>query len=253
MSKYNYDFDYDDDTPPSRSSLSSFHLDLWDMLSILSILAIIGIGIYSFAIFSSPTASFNPLNPERNLPPTPTITQIQPPATWTPTPLGPTATPFPSLMPTFTLEASPTLVSLITPSATPIPPTPTATPKAPFSATVTYIDSTIIHPEAACNWQGVAGTILNAKNADMISVVVRLSGYYDSKTKSDLTASGSAPAYGRSGFEFFLSAAPQNSNGLLTVQLLDQAGLPLSDAISINTYADCGKNLILVKFKENPK
>ncbi|MCZ2128014.1 MAG: hypothetical protein LC099_09620 [Anaerolineales bacterium] len=253
MSKY--DYDYDDDYSPSskKPSLSSFHLDVWDMLSILVILAIVGVAIYALAVFSSPTAPFNPLNPIRDLPPTATITQIQPPATWTPTPLGPTETPFPTPMPTFTLEASPTVVSLITPSVTPIPPTPTATPKAPFSGTVTYIDSSIIHPEAACNWQGVAGTILNAKGADMIGVTVRLVGYYDSKTKSELTVSGIAPAYGKSGFEFFLGTTPQNSNNLLTIQILDQSAIPLSDAIPINTYADCGKNLILVKFKENAK
>jgi hypothetical protein len=64
------------------------------------------------------------------------------------------ATETPTLRPTFTLEPSPTPVSLITPTITP---TPTRTPKAPFSATVTYIDSTIIRPDLGCNWQGVGG------------------------------------------------------------------------------------------------
>ncbi|HNM38390.1 MAG TPA: hypothetical protein PKI33_15075, partial [Anaerolineales bacterium] len=131
-------------------------------------------------------------------------------------------------------------------------PTATKTPKAPFSATVTYIDSTIIHPEAACNWQGVAGTIIDANNADMLGIAVRLTGFYNGKSKNELTVSGIAPAYGKSGFELFLSAVPIDSDNLLTIQILDQAGLPLSDNIPIKTYADCTKNMVLVKFKKNP-
>ena len=177
------------------------------------------------------------------------LTQIQPPATWTFTPPGPTETATLTLLPTFTLEPSPTVVSLITPSITP---TPTRTPKAPFTATVTYIDSTIIHADAACNWQGVAGTIVDADNADMIGIAVRLTGFYNGKSKNELTVSGITPAYGQSGFEFVLGTVPIPSDGLLTIQILDQAGLPLSGNIPINTYGDCTKNLVLVKFKKNP-
>jgi len=252
MSKY----DYDDNPQPSKFSIKlPTKLDMWDMLSILTLLITLCIGAYFLAVFISPTASFNPFSPIRNAPPTPTITQIQPPATWTATPLGPSETPTLTLVATFTLEPSPTLVSLITPTDTLVPtstPSPTKTPKSPFSATVTYIDSTIIHPEAACNWQGVAGTILDASNADMLGIAVRLSGFYNAKSKNELTVSGIAPAYGKSGFELFLSEVPIASDGLLTIQILDQAGLPLSGPITINTYADCTKNLVLVKFKKNP-
>lgn len=242
MSKYDYE-----DYSPKKASRS--RLDIWDMLSILTLLITLCAGAYFVAVFASPTAAYNILNPVRNALPTATITQIQPPATWTATPPGPTETATLTLVPTFTLEPSPTLVSLITPSDTP---TPTKTPKAPFSATVSYIDSTIIHPEAACNWQGVAGTILDANNADMLGIAVRLSGFYNSKSKNELTVSGIAPAYGKSGFEFFLSTTPISSDGLLTIQILDQAGLPLSGSIPINTNNDCTKNLVLVKFKKNP-
>lgn len=243
MSKYDYD---DTPLPPPRPPM---RLDLWDMLSILTLLLTLCIGAYFVAVFTNPTAAFNPFDPSANLPATPTITQIQPAATWTSTLPGPTETATLTLIPTFTLEPSPTLVSLITPSLTP---TPTRTPKAPFTATVTYIDSTIIHADAACNWQGVAGTIVDANNADMIGIAVRLSGFYNGKSKNELTVSGITPAYGKSGFEFFLGTVPIPSDGLLTIQILDQAGLPLSGNITINTYGDCTKNLVLVKFKKNP-
>ncbi|MCC6986082.1 MAG: hypothetical protein IT309_06625 [Anaerolineales bacterium] len=238
-------YDYDDAPAASTSS----RVDLWDMLTILTILLTLCIGAYFVAVFVNPYAAYNFLNPVRNDSPTPTITQIQPPATWTPTLPGPTETATVTLLPTHTLPATATLVSLITPSETP---TPTRTPKAPFTATVTYIDSTIIHPETGCVWQGVAGTIIDANNADMLGITVRLSGFYNAKSKNELTVSGIAPAYGKSGFEFVLGETPIDSNGLLSIQILDQAGLPLSDSIQINTYSDCSKNLVLVKFKKNP-
>lgn len=243
MSKYDYD---DTPPPPPREPM---RLDLWDMLSILTLLLTLCFGAYFLAVYAAPNAPYNLFNPMHNQPPTATITQIQPPATWTPTLPGPTETATITLLPTFTLPASPTLVSLITPSATH---TPTKTPKAPFSATVTYIDSTIIHPEAGCNWQGVAGTILDASNADMLGIAVRLTGFYNGKSKNELTVSGITPAYGKSGFEFLLGTVPIASDGLLSIQILDQAGLPLSGNIPVNTYGDCAKNLALVKFKKNP-
>jgi hypothetical protein len=227
-------------------------MDLWDMLSIFLLLITFCVGLYFVAVYMSPNAAYNPFSPVRaaaNFLPTPTITQIQLLPTWTSTQPAITETPTLTLVPTFTLEPSPTVVSLITPSKTP---TATATPKAPFSATVTYIDSTIIHPEAGCNWQGVAGTIVDAKNADMIGITIRLSGFYNGKTKNELTVSGISPAFGKSGFEFFLGTVPISSDGLLTIQILDQAGLPLSSIIEIDTNSDCTKNLVLVKFKKNP-
>jgi len=238
----NYDFD---DKPKSR-------LDIWDMLSILTLLMTLCIGLYFVAVYTSPNAAYNPFSPMRAFAgqlPTATITPIQLLPTWTPTQAVITETPTLTLVPTFTLEPSPTVVSLVTPSRTP---SPTATPKAPFNATTTYIDSTIIHPEAACNWQGVAGTIVDSNNADMIGITVRLTGFYNGKTQNSLTVSGVAPAYGKSGFEFFLGTVPISSDGLLSIQILDQAGLPLSGNIEIDTFSDCSKNLVLVKFKKNP-
>lgn len=242
MSKYDYN-----DSKKSKS-----RMDLWDMLSIFLLLITVCIGLYFVAIYMSPNAAYNPFSPARaaaNFLPTPTITQIQLLPTWTSTQQAATEIPTLTLVPTFTLEPSPTVVSLITPSRTP---TPTATPKAPFTATVTYIDSTIIYPEAGCNWQGIAGTVVDAKNADMIGITIRVTGFYNGKTKNELTVSGIAPAFGKSGFEFFLSAVPISSDGLLSIQILDQAGLPLSSIIEIDTFSDCSKNLVLVKFKKNP-
>jgi hypothetical protein len=245
MSKSNYGFEEEAAPKPGTK------LEIWDMLSIVTLFLTLCVGAYFVAIFLFPQSAFNPLKPntvDPNAPPTATITPIQLDATWTVTP-SPFITETPTLVPTYTLEPSATPFSLVTPTITF---TPTATPKAPFSATVTYIDSTIIHPEAACKWQGVGGTVVDANNADMLRMTVRLVGTYNGKSKNELTVSSIAPAYGKSGFEFVLGTVPISSKGDLYLQLLDQAGLPLSDNIYINTYNDCSKNLVLVRLKKNP-
>ncbi|MCJ7432778.1 MAG: hypothetical protein MUO77_04755 [Anaerolineales bacterium] len=105
-----------------------------------------------------------------------------------------------------------------------------------------------------CNWQGIAGSVLDVNNAEVFGLVIRLVGTYDGKTKDIIVISGSAPVYGsKSGFEFALGTAPISSKGKLYLQLLDQgAGLPLSENVYIDTYDDCEKNLVLVRFKKNP-
>ncbi len=245
MSKYNYSYEDQSAVKPKSK------LELWDMLSILMLLITVCAVAYFAAIFLSPNSAFNPFPPnpvDPFAPPTPTITPIQLQATWTATAQS-LVTETSTLLPTFTLEPSPTFFSLVPPTDTPVP---TATPKAPFSATITYIDSTIIHPEAACNWQGVGGTIVDANNADMLRMTIRLVGFYNSKTKNELTVSSIAPSYGKSGYEFFLGTVPLSSKKELYIQILDQAGLPLSDNIYIDTFKDCSKNLVLVRFKKNP-
>jgi hypothetical protein len=245
MSNYNYNYD------DSAVSKQSSRLELWDMLSILVLLMTALIGVYFVLIYLYPNSALNPLpaSPfDPNAPPTPTITPIQLEPTWTPT-IAISGTETPTLVPTQTLEPSATPLSLVTPTITPLP---TKTPKRPFSATVTYIDSSIIHPDLACNWQGVGGTVVDSNNADMSGMVIRIAGTYNGKTKSEPTVSGVALAYGKSGYEFFLGTVPIFSRGELYIQILDQAGLPLSDNIYIDTYNDCSKNLALVRFKKNP-
>jgi len=243
MSKSNYGFE-EAPTPSTK-------LEMWDMLSIVMLILTFCSGAYFVAIFLFPQSAFNPLKPntvDPNAPPTATITPIQLDATWTVTP-SQAVTGTSTLVPTYTLEPSATPFSLVTPTITF---TPTATPKAPFSATVTYIASTIIHQDAACNWQGIGGTVVDASNADMLRMTVSLSGTYNGRTKNELTVSSIAPAYGKSGFEFVLGTVPISSKGDLFLQLLDQSGLPLSDKIYVDTFNDCAKNLVLVRLKKNP-
>ena len=245
MSKY----DYPDPNSAPKPSSSAPRLEIWDMLSILVLLITACIGAYFLLIFLNPMSDLNPLkNVDPNALPTPTITEISLGPTWTASPtIEPTITE--TLRPTFTPIASPTVFSLIPPTSSL---TITPTPKAPFSATIDATKSTIIHPESACNWLGVSGTVVDAKNSDVIGMVVRLVGTLNGKRVDITTVSGTFLGLGsKSGFEFFLGTVPVSSKDTLYLQLLDQAGLPLSDNVYIDTFNDCNKNLILVRFKKN--
>jgi hypothetical protein len=240
------DFDFDD-KPAKRPGPQ---LTIWDLLSVLVLLVTLGIGSFFVFVFVNPTTALNPLQPRFPTPflfPTGTITPIQPPATWTPTFFSVTDTP--TLAPTITLQPSATSFSLVPPTATP---SPTSTPKPAFSVNVSAIQSTIIHPESSCTWFGVGGTVVDASNAPMVSLTLRLVGTLNGNPINKLTVSGTALDYGQSGFEFLLATPPVASDKLLTLQLLDQAGLPLAQNVYLVTYNDCKKNLILVRFKKNP-
>ena len=240
------EFDFDGKSSKPRGK----GMQVWDMLSLLMLLATGGLVLYFGLIFINPSSSLNFLPPGNSglLPPTPTptITAIQLEATWTASPtlvLTPTHTP----RPTFTQFATNTPASLFPPTRTP---KPTKTPKAAFNASTSQVESTLIYPDLACNWAGIGGTVVDAKNSPIIGQVIVLRGTLDGKSIEQQTVSGINKPYGESGFEFVLGNAPVSSSTLY-VQLVDLNGLPLSDKVSVPTSSDCTKNLVLVRFKKN--
>lgn len=251
MSEFNFD-----EPEPKPSGFSMPAIGMWDIFTIIVLLITVCLGVYFVMVFLDPGSSLNPFKPASFRTPTATITPLQMEPTWTPTAtvfLSPTAT----LLPSITPPATSTSANLVPATDTPVPsstPTFTPTPKAPFSAaSVNAIESTLIPHlvDAGCNWQGVGGTVDDQNSSPIIGIVVRLAGKLDGKTIELTTVSGVSPEYGKSGFEFVLGDTPVDSRDTLYVQLLDQAGLPLSDQISIDTFSDCEKNLVLVRFKKN--
>jgi hypothetical protein len=113
------------------------------------------------------------------------------------------------------------------------------------------VESTIIHPDLACNWAGIGGTVVDSNNSPVIGTVVVLRGRLDGSTIEQQTVSGINKEYGPSGFEFVLGNAPVESNDTLIVQLVDQQNIPLSDPVTVDTSSDCTKNLVIVRFKRN--
>jgi hypothetical protein len=116
---------------------------------------------------------------------------------------------------------------------------------------VTNVESTIIHPELACNWAGIGGTVVDANNSPVIGTVVVLRGTLSGKTVEQQIVTGINKEYGPSGFEFVLGNAPVESRETLYVQLVDLQNIPLSDPVYVTTSSDCTKNLVLVRFKRN--
>jgi hypothetical protein len=240
--------DFNFDGKPSRARGGGGAMQTWDMLSIL-VLIITGCMVLYFAfIFINPDSSMNILRPgaRGSQLPTFTPTPLQLEATWTPSPtleMTPTDTP----RPTFTPLASNTPFSLVPPTKTP---KPTNTPKAPFTASISQTDSTLIHPELGCNWAGIGGTVVDASNSPVIGMVVVLRGSLNNNLIEQQTVSGINKEYGQSGFEFVLGTAPVKTDKTLYVQLVDQSNIPLSDKIYVSTSSECGKNLVLVRLKK---
>jgi hypothetical protein len=116
---------------------------------------------------------------------------------------------------------------------------------------VAQVESTVIHPDLACNWAGIGGTVVDSNNSPVIGTVVVLRGTLDGSTVEQQTVSGINKEYGPSGFEFVLGNAPVASNKTLFVQLVDQQNIPLSDPVQIVTSTECNKNLVMVRFKRN--
>lgn len=242
--------DYKFDGKASRSREGG-GLPTLDLLSILTLLLTVCLAGYFVWIFFNPQSSLNILPPGPRGPqiPTATITPLQLQPTWTASATI-EVTPSNTLPPTATEIFTNTPFSLIPPTRTSKPPTATPTPKAPFGATTSQIESTLIHPELACAWAGIGGTVVDAASSPIVGQVVVLRGSLNGKTVEQQTVSGINKEYGTSGFEFVLGDAPIASTTLY-VQLVDLSGIPLSDKITVATSADCTKNLVLVRFKKN--
>lgn len=231
-----------------RKSQSS--MQIWDVVTILVLILTACLGGYFVLIFITPNSPLNLLPPSGRLASAPTHTPapIKLDPTWTASPtleLTPTNTP----IPTWTPIPTNTPFSLVPPTRTP---RPSNTPRAPFTAiSIQQVDSTIIHPELACNWAGIGGTVVDTNNSHVIGTVVVLRGALNGSTVDLTTVTGINKEYGPSGYEFVLGNAPVASNKTLYVQLVDLSGIPLSDKVEITTSADCSKNLVLVRFKKN--
>ncbi len=230
---------------------------LWNALTLLLVVAFLGSLIYFGLVFTNPTAAYNVFPP-------PTLV----PALAMPTPLPTRTLSLP--VPTQTLAAT----LLPNPSATPIPPTPTAIQATPLSSLIIEnsptptvkavnsvysfvlqadpkaVDGTLFDPTHGCTWMGVAGRAYDLQNGPVTKLEVQLFGILDGNLLSLTSLTGTSTQYGPSGFEFTLASQPVASNQRLWIRLVDQAGVPLSDRIFFDTYADCAKNLVVINFKQ---
>ncbi len=240
-------FDYKEEVQPARR-ISSLILNILTILLLLGTLCVAGVLL---TVFINPTAGINPF-PPATLPslislPTATPTpRIILPATWTPT-----APPAPTITPTETAVPTESQMVEITPSPEPQN-EPTESGGMPY--VLQQGDPVAIpnigHPEAGCNWMGVAGQATGLNGAPVVGLFVQLSGTLAGNPEEQLGMTGTATQYGQAGYEFNLGDKPLASEDTMWVQLFDQAMLPLSDKVYFETYADCQRNLIFINFNQ---
>lgn len=248
------DYDYLNEDQPKRDSLGL----VWNVLTALVLLTVLCVVLVFLVIFIDPTSGLNPFQPPTPIPtislPTATPTAlINLEATWTPT-----ITSVPTETPTLTLAPTDTPLPTETPFAvfTPLP-SPTGAEVIrgmPFivgAGTPVTTSSIAFHPDVGCNWLGVAGQVFDLSGAPISGQQVRIKGTLAGTPIDMLSLTGLTDAYGSVGFyEFNLGDKPIASKGTLSVQLLDQAGIAMSDKIYFDTYDNCEKNLIFVNFKQ---
>ena len=243
-------FDYHDEIIRPHRDTSAIVLNV---LTGVVILIALSIGAVFLLIFINPYLGFNPFPPP-TLPAlasfptaTPTPRSMFPP-TWTPTPSPvptSTRTPQPTVKPSPTLAAGTPAIQLPQLTATNI-----GMPFVLHAGDPVAIPN-IGHPEAGCDWMGVAGRAFNLSGAPIAQgLFVQMGGSLDGQAVDMLSMIGTATQYGQGGYEFTLAEKPVASDQSLWVQLFDQAMLPLSDKVPFSTYAECNKNLALVNFNQ---
>ena len=231
-------------------------LDLiFNILTVVIIFLVIAVITVQVTIFLNPKVVLNPFPPYEM--PEALVVQFPTQSAVTDVPL-PTSTPEVILQPTETMVPTATPTEIIidgTPIVEVTPPEPTETPFSGHYAfalqnDINEIESSLIRPNYGCNWIGVAGQVFDLQSRPVVGVRVWLRGTYDNKRINLYSLSMESSPYGPSGFEFTLGEKPLNSNGQLSIQLLDQAGIPISERIFFDTFEDCKKNLILINFKQ---
>lgn len=226
---------------------------IWNSLTGLVLIATAAMLGVILLVFANPQSSINPYPPP-TLPAlvvlsTSTATPVRLPATWTPAP-KPTETPRPSI--TATVEST----------ATPAPESTSASPTAyptinngdyPYAleGQPVAMANIVFHPDSTCQWQGVAGKVVDLQGKHVVGLLLKLSGTYNGHTIEMTTISGGASKwYGDSGYEFVLGNKPVDSRSTLAVQVLDQSLQPISARVVFDTFSTCDKNLVLINFKQ---
>ncbi len=225
----------------------------WNLLTGLVILASLSmIGLFVI-LFSNPHVALNPFPPPTMpvlaLVPAGTATPARLPATWTPT-ARPTETPIPTLT---AAPVTPTVEATVTDEPLPIFTEDPGDSDLPYAieGVPAAMANTVFHPGDDCDWQGVAGRVVDLQGRPVVGLLVKLTGLYDGRTVDMNTLTGGAAAwYGESGYEFILGNRPVSTNATLAVQLVDQALMPISSRVIFSTYATCDKNLIIINFKQ---
>ena len=169
------------------------------------------------------------------------------------TPVIITTTPLPTFTPTNTLQPTNTFTATFTKTATATKkPTNTTVPKiyevhedAPIYLTnVIYLDS-------GCNWIGIVGQVFGSDGLPVRGTLVMVRGVKADGTPVEImTLTGLAKGYkAPNAYEIKLSDAVFESINTYYIAVYDMQYRLLSEPFYFSTFADCGKNMIMVNFK----
>jgi len=221
------EFDFKEEKPPSKRKFGSA---LFNVGSLLALVASLCSGGFFLQLFLDPDSEWNPLPPV-----TATIEPTQ-------TSVLPTATPEPTLAPTLaptaTLEPTATVPALIYRLQDGSP---------------AYLEAALFRPEQACNFMGVFGLVFGLDDVPLAGLRVQVTGTLNGQPVDKLGLTGAATQYGPGAYyEIQLANAPVASENQLQIVLLNADGQPLSSPASFSTRAECNQNLIMLNFKQQP-
>lgn len=220
------EFDFKEEAPRKRSG---FGAAIWNCATLFFFLAALVLGVFFLVLFLNPKSEFNPL----------------PPASQVESTSVPVATEVVSPQPTET------------PTSTPDIPTATPTEDQPGgffgiqNGSPAALDSTVFHPEAGCEFMGVAGQAFDLNGAPITGLQVHISGSLGDQPMDKLAVTGAATQFGAGAYyEIQLADRPVASVNTLQIALLDGNGAPVSNLYTFSTTDSCQANLIFVNFAE---
>jgi len=214
------EFDFKEVKPRKPSKVGAA---IWNCGSLFFFLGAIAAVAFIILLFLNPFSEFNPLPP---IPPTdiPTNTPVA----------SPTETP--------TATVEPTL-------------TPTAEEAGSFfqiqEGSPVAMDSTIFHPELACNFMGVAGQAFGLDGIPISGLQVHVTGTLSDQSIDKIGLTGAATQYGSGAYyEIQVASQPIASNNTLQITLLNDNDAPISESFVFSTTDDCQESLVMINFSE---
>jgi hypothetical protein len=105
-----------------------------------------------------------------------------------------------------------------------------------------------LKPDAGCSYMGIAGQVFDTTGQPVRGLIVEVSGELEGNSVLHLVLSGGSTLLGPGGYEIQIADRAIASQGTLTIQIFDLAGLALSDQIAFDTSAACDANQIVLNF-----
>lgn len=108
------------------------------------------------------------------------------------------------------------------------------------------------HPDEGCQWQGIAGQVLDSKGKPVSGLIVRVTGLWMNEWEKFTAVSGAPEfsAYGPGGYEIFLGNEPLDSTQELRIQVFAAGNLAQTYRFTFDTFSDCERNLIIFNFRQ---